>query len=39
MSFETDLKTLVCNIGERYDLDSPYPDIETEIEIYGYTKI
>jgi len=37
ISFETDLKTLVCNIGERYDFDANYPDITTEIEIYGYT--
>lgn len=37
ISFETDLKTLVSNIGERYDFDANYPDITTEIEIYGYT--
>ena len=37
INFETDFKTFSTLIGERYDLDSPYPDIETEIEIFGYT--
>ncbi|MHA1280344.1 MAG: hypothetical protein ACTSQ8_24490, partial [Candidatus Helarchaeota archaeon] len=36
IELETDLKSLVCLIGERYDIDSTHPDIATEIEIYGY---
>ena len=37
ISFETDLKTFSALIGERYDLDSTYPAIDTEVELYGYT--
>ena len=37
VSFDVDLKAIVSQVGERFDLDLSYPEIDPEIEIYGYT--
>lgn len=37
VNYECDLRSVLALIGERYDVNFNYPDIDTEVEIYGYT--
>jgi len=37
VNYECDLRAVLALIGERHDVNFSYPDIDTEVEIYGYT--